>query len=73
MWAPDRIDSLDDIDVLLKCGGDDHLWRLAEAGIDDLEALIAWPRASTLAPRSWPSRPGLAMRTLIGRTGMPRL
>src|SRR3972149_5497538 len=28
------------------------------------------PRASTLAPRSWPSRPGLAMSTLIGRSDM---
>src|SRR5688500_14476430 len=24
------------------------------------------PRASTLAPRSWPSRPGLAIRTRMG-------
>src|SRR3970040_2771808 len=26
------------------------------------------PRASTLAPRSWPSRPGLARSTLMGRS-----
>src|SRR6185369_4796447 len=31
------------------------------------------PRARTFAPRSWPSRPGFAMRTLIGRSGMSRL
>ena len=33
----------------------------------------AGPRARTLAPRSWPSRPGLAMSTLIGRSVMGRL
>ena len=33
----------------------------------------AGPRASTLAPRSWPSRPGLAISTLSGRSVMAGL
>ena len=31
----------DDVDVLLQRGGDDHLGRLAQAGVDDLHAGIA--------------------------------
>ena len=31
----------DDVDVLLERGGGDHLGRLAKAGVDDLEALVA--------------------------------
>ena len=31
----------DDVDVLLERGRDDHLGRLAQAGVDDLEALVA--------------------------------
>ena len=31
----------DHVDVLLEGGGDDHLRRLAQARVDDLEALVA--------------------------------
>ena len=41
MCAPDRIDRPDDVDVLLERRRGDHLGRLAEPGVDDLEALVA--------------------------------
>ena len=41
MCAPDRIDRPDDVDVLLERRRGDHLGRLAQARVDDLEALVA--------------------------------
>ena len=50
MWAPDRIDRPDDVDVLLERRGHDHLGRLAEARVDDLEALVAQAAREDLRP-----------------------
>ncbi len=73
------------IDVFLQRRFGDHLRRLADAGVDHLEAGVAQrtghhlgaavpasrsARATTLAPRSWPSRPGLATNTRILRSDM---
>ena len=64
----------DHVDVLLERRGGDHLRRLPQPRVDDLEALVPRrPRASTFAPRSCPSRPGLAMSTFSGRSVMDRI
>ena len=54
----------DGVGVLLHDGLDHLLGRLVQPGVDDLEAASRRARAMTLAPRSWPSRPGLATTTL---------
>ena len=54
----------DGVGVLLHDGLDHLLGRLVQAGVDDLEPASRSARAITLAPRSWPSRPGLATTTL---------
>ena len=46
------------------------VWK--QAGVDDLEAASRSARAITLAPRSWPSRPGLAMTTRYRRCIRPK-
>ena len=53
----------DGIGVFLERGLGDLIRGLEQAGVDDLEAGVAQARAITLAPRSCPSRPGLAITT----------
>ena len=53
----------DGVNVLLDCGLDDLLGGLVETGVDDLVPGIAKRScATTFAPRSCPSSPGLAIR-----------
>ena len=40
----------DAVDVFLDGGGDDHLWRLAEASVDDFHAGIAKGPGNDLGP-----------------------
>ena len=53
----------DGVGVLLQRGLRDLLGRLVQAGVDDLEAGVAQRPGDDLGPRSWPSRPGLAITT----------
>ena len=57
------------VHVLLHRRARDHLRRLVQPGVDHLHAGVASAAATTLAPRSWPSSPGLATSTRIGRAG----
>ena len=49
----------DDVDVLLERGRGDHLGRLAEAGVDDLEALVAQAAGEHLRAAIVAVEPGL--------------
>ena len=51
------------VGVLLDDRLDHLLGGLVQPGVDHLEAGVAKARAMTLAPRSWPSSPGLATTT----------
>ena len=62
MWAPEWIEA-DGVGVLLDHGGHDLLRGLVQPGVDDLHAGVPQGLATTLAPRSCPSRPGLATTT----------
>ncbi len=55
----------DNVDIFLQRGLGHHCRRLAQPRVDDLHAGVAKRRATTLAPRSWPSGPGLAINTRI--------
>ena len=41
MWAPGQDRQPDHVDVFLERSRGDHLGRLAQAGVDDLEAFVA--------------------------------
>ena len=73
MWAPERIDSPDDVDVLLECGGGDHLGRLAEARVDDLEAFVAQAAGEDLGASVVPVEPGLGDEHLERSIGHGRI
>ena len=52
----------DGVDVLVDRRRGDRVRRLEQPGVDHLEAGVAQDAATTLTPRSWPSRPTLATR-----------
>ena len=63
----------DDVDVLLKRGVHDHLRRLAEAGVDDLEALVAQPPRQDLRPAVVAVETGLCDEDLDRPVGHRRI
>ena len=54
------------VGVLIGHGAHHRFGRLPQPRVDHMKARIAQPRATTLMPRSWPSRPTLARTIRVG-------